>query len=274
MRYTLARFRVKVFCTLVLLAPSARGFEPPTRVTTDADLTQRVQTVLNADAVLKSRSLIVSVVDGVAVVGGPVASQDEAARIRQLLRVVPGLSDAKVSAWVPAVEDPLKQKIAERLKAREMPVASVAPVNRVAQNDPRPNGRVVVQRYTPVAPELPPIPLLLQPTTTALALLPARTDSAYSPIPAPPPPAPEGPPQYPTIPSPAVPVTPKQDVATAVEVVRSGQTRFGDLTARVQYGIVTIDGAVAEAEDAWEFATQVRKVPGVDRVVLGQISVR
>ena len=273
MRTDLTRLRVKTLCTLFLLAPAVRGFDPPqvSGVTTDAELTQRVQTVLNADAVLKSRSLIVSVVDGVAVVGGPVASADESARIRQLLQVVPGLSDAKVSAWVPAVEDPLKQKIAERLKNRDVPAAAS---NRVAHADPRPNGRVVVQRYTPPAADRPSIPLLLEPISQGRTTLPRRTDSAYSPAPAPAPPAPDGLPQYPTIPPPAVPVTPKEDVATAVEVVRASQTRFEGLTARAQSGVVTIDGTATEPDDAWEFAALVRKVPGVDRVVLGRIAPR
>lgn len=261
MRIDLSRFRVKTLCTLVLLAPAANGGDPPT----DAELAQRVQTVLTADRVLKSRSLVVSVVDGVAVVGGPVASADEAARVRQLLRVVPGLTDAKVSAWVPAVEDPLKQKVAERLKARDVPTV-------VASADPRPSGRVVVQRYAPPAAATP--LLLEQPAAQGQKPLPSRTDAAYSPVPGPPPAAPDGPPQYPTIPSPAVPTTPMDDVESAVEVVKAGDPRFAGLSARVSAGVVTIDGAVTEAEDAWAFAAGVRKVPGVDRVLLGRISVR
>lgn len=252
--------------TLLLLTPLARGIDPP-KPATDAELTQRVQTVLAADSVLKARSLIVSVVDGVAVVGGPVASADESARISQMLRVVPGLSDVKVSTWVPAIEDPLKKKIADRLKGREEPTN----VNRAVAADPRPNGKVVVQRF---APTLPTVPFLLDPIPQAAKPLAPRTDSAYSPIPAPPPPAPDGPPQYPTIPSPAVPVTPKQDVASAIEEVRKDQAKFSGLTVKVQAGTVTIDGRVTDPEDAWELAALVRKVPGVDRVVLGQIAPR
>lgn len=251
---------------LLLLTPPARGIDPP-KPATDAELTQRVQTVLAADSVLKARSLVVSVVDGVAVVGGPVASADESARIGQLLRVVPGLSDVKVSAWVPVVEDPLKRKIADRLNGREQPAAE----GRTVAADPRPSGKVVVQRF---APALPPVPFLSDPVPAAAKPLSPRTDSAYSPVPAPPPPAPAGPPPYPTIPSPAVPVTPKQDVAAAIEDVQKDQPRFAGLTTKVQAGTVTIDGAVTDPEDAWAFAALVRKVPGVDRVVLGQIAPR
>jgi osmotically-inducible protein OsmY len=249
--------------TLFLLAPLARGIEPPAagRVS-DAELTRRVQTVLQTDAVLKARSLIVSVVDGVAVVGGPVASRDESDRIGQLLRVVPDLTDVKVSAWVPAVEDPLKKKIAEKFRGVEQPTRAPAA-------DPRPSGQVVVQRAAPAAPA---VPLLQDPVARSEKPLPSRAASGYSPIPAPAPPAPEGPPQYPTIPPTAVPVAPNQDVEAAIEDVQRGQTRFAGLTARVRAGVVTIDGTVNDPEDGWAFAAEVRKVPGVDRVVLGRIT--
>lgn len=267
MRYTLPRPLAKTLLALGLLAPLATAIEPPsTGRVTDAELTRRIQTVLSADSVLRGRSLVVSVVDGVAVVGGPVASNEESARIGQLLKVVPDLSDVKISAWVPAIEDPLKKQIANRLKEREAPASQ--PNNRLVSNEPRPVARVVVQRYEPPVPAL---SLLNDPLPKTLSAVPARNDAAYSPLPAPAPAAPDGPPQYPTIPPPAVPVAPGQDVDSAIDAVRKGEPRFANLTVQIRSGTVTVAGSAAGAEDAWDFIAKVRKVPGVDRVVLGRM---
>lgn len=254
----------KTLLAFGLLAPLATAIEPPTfgRVS-DAELSRRVQTVLSSDSVLKGRSLVVSVVDGVAVVGGPVATTDESVRIGQLLKVVPDLTDVKVSAWVPAIEDTLKKKIADRLREPE----SKTP-NRLVSNDPRPPVRVTVQRYEPPVPAL---SLLNDPLPKVPPPNPARSDAAYSPLPAPAPAAPDGPPQYPTIPPPAVPVAPSQDVESAIDTVRKGESRFANLTVQLKAGTVTVGGSAAATDDAWEFIAKVRKVPGVDRVVMGRI---
>ena len=251
MRYTLPKPFAKTILVLGMFVPVTNAIEPPPagRVT-DAELTRRVQTVLSADSILKGRSLVVSVVDGVAVVGGPVATADESARIGQLLRVVPDLTDVKVSAWVPAIEDTLKKKIADRLREPE----SKQP-NRLVSNDPRPSARVTVQRYEPPAPALSLLndPLPKVPPTGA-----PRTDAAYSPLPAPAPAAPDGPPQYPTIPPPSVPVAPAQDVETAIDTVRNGEARFASLTVQLRAGTVTVGGSAGASEDAWEFVARVR----------------
>jgi BON domain len=246
---------------LGLFAPLATAIEPPPAVrVADAELTRRIQTVLAADSVLQGRSLVVSVVDGVAVVGGPVASNEESARIAQLLRVVPDLTDVKVSAWVPTIEDPLKKQLADRLR-------EASPPNRLVSHESRPAARVTVQRFEPPAPA---VALLADPLTKS-STEPKRTDAAYSPLPAPVPAAPDGPPQYPTIPPPAVPVAPGQDVETALDAVRKGEARFARLTAEVKAGVVTVGGSAGDAADAWDFVAKVRKVPGVDRVVLARI---
>lgn len=249
---------------LGLLVSAARSIEPPTTRVSDLELTRRVQTVLTTDSVLKSRSLIVSVVDGVAVVGGPVASDDESARIVQVLKVVPDLVDVKVSAWVPAIDDPLKRKIADRLNGIESP----PPTRRLTSIEPRPAARVTVQRHEP---PLPGVAFLGDPFPKATAPR-TKLDAAYSPLPAPVPAAPDGPPQYPTIPPPAVPVKPSQDVASAIEAVRTSEARYAGLTVDVTAGAVTVAGAVTHADIAWEFVAAVRKVPGVDRVVMGRLN--
>lgn len=261
MRTTLRIRLARSALALAWLAPAAAAIEPPTPTrTSDAELTRRIQTVLGADATLKSRSLVVSVVDGVAVVGGPVASNEESARVEKLLRVVPDLTDVKLSVWVPAIEDPLKKRINDRLGGTPAP-------NRLVSIEPRPAARVTVQPYEPPAPS---VALLTDPLPKSATGL-KSTDSAYSPLPAPVPAAPAGPPQYPTIPPPAVPVAPGQDVEAALDAVRNSEVRFARLTAEVKAGVVTVSGAAADAADAWEFVAKVRKVPGVDRVVLARI---
>ena len=94
---------------------------PKEVITTDFDLMCRVKSAIASDPMLKNINLMVSVIDGGAVVGGAVASDAMSARVSQLLRTVPGITDVKVSCWVPAVEDPLRKIVAARLKAGTAP---------------------------------------------------------------------------------------------------------------------------------------------------------
>jgi osmotically-inducible protein OsmY len=225
----------------------ATGFLAPTSVAadravklSDTVLTQRVQSTLTNDDLLAGTSLLVSVVDGVAVVGGPLNTLRQQQRLQELLQRMPGIRDSKTSTWIPRTD---------RIAARA--------------SDPRPQGRVVAQRYE----SLP--PMLFEPTTRRTG--PA---SEYSPLPPPAPPAPQGPPEYPTIPSPAVPVVPKQDLAAAVEEVRTSVPRYSGLTVSVKAGVVTITGEAADGADGWELAKLIRKVPGIDRVIVGTVRER
>ena len=208
----------------------------------------RVKSAIATDPMLKNINLMVSVIDGGAVVGGAVASDAMSARVSQLLRTVPGITDVKVSCWVPAVEDPLRKMVAARLKA------GIAPDE---VPDPRIGTTTVALRHIPT------MSYLLEPAAVRPAM------SAYSPVPPPAPPAPSGPPEFPTIPSPSVPVLPKQDVAAAVEAVQSSILRYSTLIVAVKAGAVTISGAASDAADAWELASELRKVPGVERVIVG-----
>jgi hypothetical protein len=243
-----------------LVAPLAFSIEPPPAAARpgDAELTRRVQQALAADPTLKQRSLVVSVVDGVAVVGGPVASAEESTRVDRLVRAVPDLADAKLSTWVPTIEDPVKKRIAEQLRGDAV---------RPPAGESRPVARVTVQRYEPPVPR---VPLLADPLPAAAKVEPNRSDAAYSPLPAPLPAAPDGPPQYPTIPSPAVPVAPAQDVDAALAALRKEDARFADLTIQHRAGTVTVGGS-ADPDAAWDFIARVRKIPGVDKVLLGRM---
>jgi BON domain len=230
------RWLLSVFAVGFIMPPSVAH----ERVTKSADctLSERIETAILNDDGLRSAKLLVSVVDGVAVVGGSVDSLVQQQRVQELLQQVPGVRESKLSTWIPRVER-VSQKI-----------------------DPRPLANVVSQRH-----ELP--PLLLEPITQH-----RPPTSAYSPLPAPVPPAPNGPPEFPTIPPPAVPVVPKQDVAAAVEVVRVSTTKFSELKTEMKAGVVTISGFALDVGDAWELAELVRKVPGIDRVIVGAVRER
>ncbi len=276
MRITTPIFALGI-AILGLLAASARATPPEKNtLTADQELTLRIQTVLSTDSVLRSRNLIVSVVDGVAVIGGPLSSSAESEHLNQILKVVPGLSAVKLSVWIPEIEDPLRKQIADRLNGvtPQRPVSIPTPItpipNRLVSKEPATAAKVRIERYEPPVPMM---ALLLDPKPNAITR-PKVIDSAYSPLPAPIPAAPAGPPQYPTIPPPAVPVVPGQDLDSAIEAVRKGDARFRDLTTQHQAGMITVGGSVTEFDDVWEFIRQVRKVPGVDRVVMGQLNIR
>jgi hypothetical protein len=217
----------------------------------DLELTVKAKAALAADPVLAGVNPVVSIVDRVAVVGGPVPSAAAADRLAEVLRGVPGLADVRVSCWVEAPDDPLKKLVADRLRASAPapPPAAAPPAAAVdTLPDPRPAAQVVVQRAAGA--------LLLDPAAP-------RDGRSARAVPQP----------YPTIPAPAVPVRPDQDVAAAVAVVRGADPRFAGLTAAVRGDAVLIAGRAADG-DAWDFAAAVRRVPGVGRVVLGRIDGR
>ena len=238
----------RLFAAALLLgtaAPLAAADPRPT----DFDLALRAKTALAADSLLRSANLIVSVVDGVAVVGGPVESPLALERVAALLRTVPGLTDARASCWVAsATVDPL----AALLKAR-------LPTTAVPREDVRPPATMIARKSEPRT-----MALLLDPTA------PVNSPSeVYTP------PAPPGVPPYPTIPPPSLPTTPAvSDFASDIERVRESESRFAKLTTRVQEGVVRIGGRARTADDAWDFARAVRQLPQVTRVVVGRIDER
>jgi hypothetical protein len=239
---------------LVVALGAALGFGPvaagppdsfPRRAgADDLELTLKVKSVLAADPALRDANPTVSIVDRRALVGGAMPSEAAISRATELVRAVPGLADVQVVCWVDTPEDPLKKLVADRLKADAKPARPGS--EQTVLHDPRPAATVVAQRATPAA-----WPLLLDPVAP-------RSGRSASP------------PAYPTIPAPAVPVQPKQDLASAVDELRKADPRFAGLTATVRGDAVEIAGRAADG-DAWDLAAAVRKVPGVARVSLGRI---
>jgi hypothetical protein len=205
---------------------------------TDAELTVAARNALHADPITKPLALLISVVDARAVVGGAVPNDAVAGRVEAVLRGVPGFSAVRVECWIAAGDDPV---IAAARAAARKP-------------DVRPTGAVVVAMKP-------------QPPSTGFLLDPAPARVAASSVDVPP--APPGPAQYPTIPPPQVPVAAADDLATAVETVRTADGRFAKMKAAVSGDVVTISGTAADGA-AWDFIAAVRKVPGVARIRLGR----
>lgn len=232
-----ARFRTFLLATLLAAGPlpAADPFAAPD---SDAVLTVKVRGALADDKELAGLNLLVSVADRVAVVGGAVPDRSLADRAEKAARTVKGLKEVKVECWVAAVEDPLPRLVGDRLK------------------DPAP--------AAPPKPKLPPV-LTLAPPDADLDRRSGGTVTAQR-MPAPPggfllDPLAVTELPYPTISPPAVPTAPVDP-------------RFAALTVEVKNGTATIGGRARTHADAWDFADVVRKRPGVERVVVGDIATR
>lgn len=238
----------------------------------DVALARAALAAFDADPVLKEVNVLVSVVDRAAVIGGPVSSEELKKRLEAVVRTVPGIVSVKNVCFIEADPDPLLRAVADRMKPGAKPAAS-APLPGVALPP------TVAEGY------IPPVPA--QPPTDLVAAAPGKTVVAQTPniLGAPvigvlgAPVAPAGTSAtakaHPLVPATAPGAltgaagAKAADVLTAVAAIRAADARFARLTAEVKPdGGLFVTGAAAKAEDAWDFAGAVRKVPGVARVVL------
>jgi len=246
---------------------------PPAQPVSDVELALKIRTALAAEADLAGLNLMISVQDRVALVGGPVPTSAVPARIETVLKALPGLDGVKVSCWVVMADDPLKKLVAERMKAPLSPSVpplavplQVPPSNWpvmphnppvavvVGSDDRRPPGIVTVQRFAPPAGGFLLDPIARGGEPLPMLPMPAAVVAAY-----------------PTIPPPSVPTTPGDDPFAAA---KASNVRFVGLTATPSKGLVVISGKVKNDADVWAFAEVVRKVPGVNLVVIGKVEVR
>ncbi len=256
-----------------LFAAPALSAGPPAPPAADPDpaLEVKAKAALAADKELAGLTLMVSVVDRIAVVGGPVPDAALAARVETAVRKVPGLADVRVSCWVPVADDPTFRKlVGEKLKAGAAePVPPLAITPRPAPEptpptlplalaprpaeDPPPTGTVTVQR------------IAAPPALSGLLLDPVAPGGVL------PMPAPAA--AYPAIPAPAVPAVPAVGPASVPAVLAAlrKDPRFAGLTVELKAGVAVIGGRAPHADAAWEFADAVRKLPGVDRVIVGDV---
>lgn len=239
----------------------------------DALLALNARAALAADPALADLNLLVSVVDHVAVVGGPIPDAALEGRIAAVLEKLPGLTTVKVSCWVPAAEDPLREMVGRRLKTTNAPppVDTMPPVLGIRNfappahdaRTPRPAETVTVQRMVPT------------PNMATFLLSPVPTvGTSVTPLPMPVASAAVPPATYPTIPPPAVPTTPTDpavELAPLLANLREREPRFSGLTVALKGGTAIITGTAGGAADAWDLASALRSAAGVDRVVVGVI---
>jgi hypothetical protein len=64
------------------------------------------------------------------------------------------------------------------------------------------------------------------------------------------------------------------DVLASAETIRKADSRYTALTVEMKVGSLVIGGHAARAADAWDFAQSLRRVPGVERVVVGNVAVK
>ena len=269
---------------VALTAPNTRAQAPgPHERSTDDRLALKVQTALANDPKLKPHdlNLLVNVVDGFAVIGGAVPSEDLLPRIRSVALDVENIRAVKVSGWIASTDrrdDPLAQKVAEQLEASKPapkpppvppppPVAAPPPgglpplaipaevppaVPMVAPVRKEPaSGSTVVRRPAPAGLFLDPIVSSAAPPTRSLA-------PGAAPLP------------YPTIPPPGVPTRP----VAADNLPEPKEPRFAELTVKVSGSVATIAGKASRLTDAWDYADVVQAWPGIDTVVVGAVRVK
>lgn len=269
------RLRVAVVALLFGLAPSPANSQPyPLPGEPDELLAFQAKAAIAADPALTQVNLFVSVVDRVAVVGGPVPDAATAYQVERVLRGVPGLTEVKVRCWVALRDDRFGERVRD---AMSHPPTTLPPLVYPAapgklQVDPRlmawnpgsssRTGSVVAQR-----PSQPPLAGFLLDPVVAGAKQPTPLIPEL--------PMPGGADTVPNIPPQGVPVSPVANSASVLEQqigrLRASDPRFGWLTIRLDAGTATVSGHAARVEDAWDYAAALRKIPGIDRVIVGEV---
>lgn len=223
----------------------------------DVHLARAALTVLDADPVLRDFNLVVSVVDRVAVVGGPVASVDLKDRAAQLVGRVPGVRAVRNGCFVQTSTEPLLRPTATA--ARPLPVlpSLVIPLRPTGAADAGQNGGDLVAAAEPVAGERSVV--ARRPVTPGESVL-------LPPVAA----RPAG--GAPVAPYPTGQLTGRPSLGDSIEAVRRSDARFAGLRAEVRDGAVLfVTGTARQPADAWDFADLLRGVPGVARVAVGPV---
>lgn len=241
--------------TILTFARTASA-DPPS-VESDVVLAAKVSAAIAANPDLAGLSLTVDVVNRAAEVGGPVPDLGAIPKIETAAKTVAGLLSVRVTGWVTAGEDPLKAAVRKELAATPgLPSLVLVPRPESAPTTPR--------SALPRAAEKPDAAVTAQriPAANGFLLAPVGPTGAD----------PQAPPAalYPTIPPPAVPVVPvgtltSGGTAAGIDAARAADPRFARLTVDLRGGTAVIAG---RSVDAWDFAAAVRKVPGVERVVV------
>ncbi len=239
--------------------PAAKAAE-----VSDVTLARAVLAAFDADPMLKDVNLVVSVVDRGAVIGGPVTGDDVKRHAEEVVRGIRGIQSVKNGCFVQPDPDPLLRAAASRLRSE--PRRSTAALPGVALTPTSPEG------YLP--------PVLSRPPADALASVnePKKTVVQRPSLPGVSvlgaPVSPVAPGTIHTAPAPgsltAAPARPA-NLRAAVTAIRDADARFARLAVeRKPDGGLLVVGWSAKASDAWDFAAQLRKIPGVTQVAVDQ----
>ncbi|QDU20241.1 BON domain-containing protein [Urbifossiella limnaea] len=256
--------RYRQLAAAALLAATAAGLVSHGRAADgiavdDVKLARDALAVLDADPALRDFILVVSVVDRVAVVGGPVGTTAQKTRAADLVRAVPGVREVRNGCFVQIGSEPLLKS--NLSAARPLPVLPpvVIPLRPGSTAEAPPTGDLIA-----AAPQAEP----LTGERSVVARRPANPgENILQPPVASSPAASAGVSPYP----PGV-LTTRPAFAESVETARRSDTRFAGLRAEFRDGgTVVITGTARRPADAWDFADLVRGVPGVTRVAVGPV---
>lgn len=240
----------------------------------DVTLARTVLVAMDADPLLKDVNIIVSVVDRGAVIGGPVSSEEIKKRAEEIVRSVRGIESVKNTCFVQADPDPLLRAMIERLRPGVRPT-DVTALPGVAIAPTAPEG------YLPPVPQQPASDLLASannsntrvaqsPSLPGINILGAPV-SPYSPSATAKVPVPSPTPTPGSLTSSSTTVAKPADIQAAATAIRKNDARFARLAVELKPdGGLYVTGWSAKAKDAWDFATELRKIPGVPHVGVDQ----
>lgn len=251
---------------------------PPTVKHADDVLALRVQSAVANDTELGRHQLklLVNVLDGVAVIGGPVPSLDVRPRLEAVVSTVEGVRRVKLTVWVPAPAnvDPLVTRVGEQIapptrKTEPKPASPPPVLLSVPSEGGRSADTAARVKDTERLPGLSdPVVSVTTSDRRPVTAVPGSQPPSYPPIPAtnlPTEPVPEGGWQ-------SVPARSDAFDKTVAEVKRN--PKFGGLRVEVANGVATITGTAARHADTWDFAAEVRNLPNVQRVVVGEVKLK
>jgi hypothetical protein len=225
----------------------------------DVVLARSALTAIDADPVLREANLLVSIVDRVAVVGGPVRSVEHGKRAEAIVRRVPGVVDVKNRCFVQDVPDALLQAISAKpaTKPANLPGVVASPRTGQVEEFAPPLAEPAVAKVEPAGKPV----VALRPMNPGDGVLLPPVE-ATSPKPT-------------AAPAPAVLTSGRTaEALTAAEVLRKADARYAGLSVAFANGTFVISGKAARAADAWDLAQEVRRIPGVPRVAVGSVDVK
>lgn len=239
-------------------APAAEPSVRSAPAVSDVVLARSALAALDADPVLRDANLLVSVVDRVAVVGGPVRSAEHGSRAAAVVKHVPGIVDVKNRCFVQDTPDALLQAISAKPAASPANLPGVVASPRTGQ----------VEELTP---PLGGTAAKVEPAgKPVVALRPSNPgDSVLLP------PVGAVPPARVATPAPSVLTSGRTaEALTLADAARKADPRYAALSVTFANGTFVIAGKAARAADAWDLAQELRRIPGVPRVAVGSVDVK